>query len=389
YSAESCQFCEERVDVLVPDAERQNAGAAAVARQARHAARHARRLEVAHHPRRPPAAEVRRLEPDVPPARHVERAVPEQHAGQLLDAFPVHATAAGVLELQRYLLLGSPDQPDDVLEVAVRHLVARRHGHLRGDAVAVVALLGADVLARVGREDERRGRVGVVGGDDRARAAPPQRGGDRLEHGARLAGVHVAGGGGVLRLDAFDHGRRDGDVEVREPLGLQAQHRLLDGGDQRRQRREGAIAAAHREHRRPGQPAREVADGLQELGDPQAVGDDVVPRHADDEPAAGELRHLHEQQRIILAASLRRIVHGELLQHRRERRVEQLDVVESAAGRGGDEAHALAGAGDAEPPFAGGEISSAGDGVVVDQSLGQCPLDRHGRLNDAIGEDVE
>ncbi|BAS88035.1 Os04g0194433 [Oryza sativa Japonica Group] len=353
---------------------------------------------MAHHPRRPPAAEVHRLEPDVPPARHVECVVPEQRAHQLpLHARrrPVHGDTA-VLELSRDQLLGSPDQLHHVVGVAVRHLAARRGDHLGGDAVAVVAVLGADVLVHVGREDERRGRVGVgVAGDqDRARAAAPQHGGHRLEHGARLA----AGACDVAdvverRLDASDHARRDGDVEVRELLALLRQHRLLHGGDQRRELREGVVAAAHRQDGRPRQPPRELADGTQELSYALAVGDDVVPRHADDEPAAGELRHLHEQQRVGLGLSRRRVRHGELLQQRRERRVEQLDVVESAARRRGDERHALAGAGDTELVAAAvgrsGDDESAGDGVVVDQSLGQCPLDRHGRLDDAIVEDVE
>jgi len=117
----------------------------------------------------------------------------------------------------------------------------------------------------------------------------------------------------------------------------------------------------------------------------------MVPCGPDDVPAAGELRHLHEQQRVRLAAALLGVDDGELPQKVSERRVEELHVVQGAVGRRGDEQDALAGARYAEHAAAvvGIHDSTAGDGEVVDQSTRQGAPHGLGWLVDRVVEHKE
>ncbi|BAT09700.1 Os10g0122400 [Oryza sativa Japonica Group] len=183
--------------------------------QTNHAQRpHPTLLVRRHHPRRPPAAEIHRLEADVSPARHQQHAlVPTQ--------LPLAELGDGVSLLQplRYLLLSAPYRPHHLHHIAVRHHAAPRHGHLHGGAVAVVPVLDAHVLARVHRDGEHGGGVGV--GHHHAGAAAPHHGRHRLEHGARRSRTS----------DAVDHPRRDGDAVQGERRRLDAEHELLGGHD--------------------------------------------------------------------------------------------------------------------------------------------------------------
>ncbi|BAT09698.1 Os10g0122200 [Oryza sativa Japonica Group] len=186
-----------------------------------------------HHPRRPPAAVVHRLEPDIPPARHQQHAlVPTQLLlAQLADHVPL-------LQPLRYLLLGAPYRPHRLRHVAARHRAAPRHRHVHGGAVAVVPVLDADVLARVHRDGEHGGGVGV--GHHHAGAAPPQRRRHRLEHRARRG-----------TSDAVDRPRRDGDAVQGEPRRrLDAEHEPLGRHDRGRGHRLRPPVPPHRRNGR-------------------------------------------------------------------------------------------------------------------------------------------
>ena len=94
------------------------------------------------------------------PGRHEQRVVPAQRVDELLlqGRLMRRARSKGA----RQPLLGVLDEPHQVGDGAARHLATRRRDQLRGDAVAVVPVLGSDELPDVRGEDERRRGVGAA-----------------------------------------------------------------------------------------------------------------------------------------------------------------------------------------------------------------------------------
>jgi len=112
----------------------------------------------------------------------------------------------------------------------------------------------------------------------------------------------------VMKLRA----QRNSDVGGREVAVLAADECLGHGGYRRGKFREGVVHPHRPDRRGRREPTGKLADGLQELCHPGAVRDDMVPRHANNEAAAAELGHLHQQQRRVRAVPAG-VVHGEVV----------------------------------------------------------------------------
>ncbi|BAS92200.1 Os05g0141350, partial [Oryza sativa Japonica Group] len=228
----------------------------------------------------------------------------------------------------------------------------------RGDArVAVVAAGEVQLGDAPEVRDHHQARVLAVGELQRRRAGSPEERRERLERRRRAA---------EARWEAFpdrgDVGGREGEGACHEVAGRRRRRHDVELAVRKRRRRWATrveeLAAPCRPHRRGGEPAGELADGEQELRGADGVAHGVVDADREDEAAAEQPGHLHEQQRRAEHAAAGALDVEQQLVHGRERRPQLtaavtvlLQLLQPHVGVGLDEQHALAGAVDDKLPL--------------------------------------